>query len=200
MTSCHVCDVPEPEAPGTTEDYREALRRLPGDWYVVHSYAGYENRVKQNLETRLVSLNAEESIFQIEVPMEEAIEVKNGQRKKVKRNKFPGYVLVEMELDDESWHVVRSTPGVTSFVGSASKPTPLLDREVNKIFRRATAKQKIQIDLHVGEHIKVISGPFADFAGEIIEVNPERGKLKVSVSIFGRATPVELDFAQVAKV
>ena len=132
-------EVPEPPVPATAEDFREALRRLPGDWYVVHSYAGYENRVKQNLETRIQSLNMEDYIFQIEVPMEEAIEVKNGQRKKVRRNKFPGYVLVRMDLTPDSWGAVRNTPGVTGFVGNAHEPFPLTTDEVVKILMEERA-------------------------------------------------------------
>ncbi|MDB5098688.1 MAG: transcription termination/antitermination protein NusG [Cyanobacteria bacterium RYN_339] len=169
-------------------------------WYVINTYSGYEDKVKDNLMRRVESMNMGDRVFHVEVPEETVVEIKDGKRVEKAAKVFPGYVLVEMELDEESWHVVRNTPGVTSFVGSSSKPTPLLDREVRKIFRRAATKQKVQIDLHVGEHVKVISGPFADFSGDIIEINPERGKLKVSVSIFGRATPVELEFSQVAKV
>jgi transcriptional antiterminator NusG len=169
-------------------------------WYVIHTYSGYEDKVRANLMRRVESMNLADRVFHVEVPEEPYVEIKDGKRLEKTRKVFPGYVLVEMEMDDESWHVVRNTPGVTSFVGSATKPTPLPESQVRKIFRRAVAKQKVQIDLKVGEHVKVISGPFADFSGDIIEINPERGKLKVSVSIFGRATPVELDFAQVAKV
>lgn len=169
-------------------------------WYVINTYSGYEDKVKDNLLRRVESMNMGDRVFHVEVPEETVVEIKDGKRVEKAAKVFPGYVLVEMELDEESWHVVRNTPGVTSFVGSSSKPTPLLDREVRKIFRRAATKQKVQIDLHMGEHVKVISGPFADFSGDIIEIQPERGKLKVSVSIFGRATPVELEFSQVAKV
>ncbi|MEB3197949.1 MAG: transcription termination/antitermination protein NusG [Candidatus Sericytochromatia bacterium] len=169
-------------------------------WYVINTYSGYEDKVKENLLRRVETMNLTDRVFHVEVPEETVVEIKDGKRVEKPRKVFPGYVLVEMDLDEESWHVVRSTPGVTSFVGSSAKPVPLQEREVRKIFRRAASKQKVQIDLHAGEHVKVISGPFADFSGEIIEINPERGKLKVSVSIFGRATPVELEFAQVAKV
>ena len=170
-------------------------------WYVVHTYSGHENKVKENLLRRLETMNMENLIFQIEVPEEKVIEIKDGKRVEKPRKIFPGYVLVEMILDDESWHVVRNTPGVTSFVGAGAKPVPLAEREVRKILRRSTSgKTRVQIDLRVGEHVKVTSGPFADFSGEILEISPERGKLKVSVSIFGRPTPVELEFAQVTKV
>jgi transcriptional antiterminator NusG len=169
-------------------------------WYVINTYSGYEDKVKENLLRRVETMNLTDRVFHVEVPEETVVEIKDGKRVEKPRKVFPGYVLVEMDLDEESWHVVRSTPGVTSFVGSQSKPVPLQEREVRKIFRRAASKQKVQIDLHVGEHVKVISGPFAEFSGDIIEINPERGKLKVSVSIFGRATPVELEFSQVAKV
>ncbi|MBR7835739.1 transcription termination/antitermination protein NusG [Actinospica durhamensis] len=202
-------DVPEPEEPGTTEDYREALRRQPGDWYVVHSYAGYENRVKQNLETRLVSLNAEESIFQIEVPMEEAIEVKNGQRKKVKRNKFPGYVLVRMEMTNEAWGVVRNTPGVTGFVGDAHNPYPLTLDEVVKMLApeeaeaqpgapKAAVEVKV-LDFEVGDSVTIIDGPFATLQATINEINADSQKVKGLVEIFGRETAVELSFSQIQK-
>ena len=169
-------------------------------WYVVNTYSGYEDKVRENLLRRSESMGMTDRIFHVEVPEETVVEIKEGKRVEKPRKVFPGYVLVEMDLDEASWHVVRNTPGVTSFVGSATKPTPLSDREVRKIFKRAATKAKIQIDLHIGEHVKVIGGPFADFSGDIIEINPEKGKLKVSVSIFGRATPVELEFAQVQKV
>lgn len=169
-------------------------------WYVINTYSSYEDKVKSNLLKRVESMNLGDRVFHVEVPEETVIEIKDGKRVEKPRKVFPGYVLVEMELDEEVWHVIRSTPGVTSFVGSKTKPTPLAEREVRRIFKRQVQKQKVQIDLHMGEHVKVISGPFADFSGEIIEINPERGKLKVSVSIFGRATPVELEFSQVAKV
>lgn len=170
-------------------------------WYVVNTYSGHENKVKKDLMSRIEALNMENSIFQIEVPEEKVIEIKDGKRVEKPRKIFPGYVLVEMILDEESWRVVRNTPGVTSFVGAGSKPVPLGEREVRKILRRSTSgKTRVQIDLRIGEHVKVISGPFADFSGEILEISPERGKLKVSVSIFGRPTPVELEFGQVTKV
>lgn len=169
-------------------------------WYVVHTYSGYEDKVKENILRRVESMNMADRIFHVEVPEETVVEIKEGKRVEKPRKVFPGYVLVEMEMNEEAWHVVRNTPGVTSFVGSATKPTPLSDREVRKIFKRSATKTRVQIDLHVGEHVKVIGGPFADFSGDIVEVNPEKGKVKVSVSIFGRATPVELEFGQVQKI
>ncbi len=169
-------------------------------WYVVNTYSGYESKVKENILRRAESMGLTDKIFHVEVPEETVVEIKEGKRFEKPRKVFPGYVLVEMEMDEDSWHVVRNTPGVTSFVGSATKPTPLSDREVRKIFKRAATKTRVAVDLHVGEHVKVIGGPFADFSGDIIEINPEKGKLKVSVSIFGRSTPVELEFAQVQKV
>ncbi len=169
-------------------------------WYVVHTYSGYEDKVKENILRRVESMNMSDRIFHVEVPEETVVEIKEGKRVEKPRKVFPGYVLVEMEMSEDAWHVIRNTPGVTSFVGSATKPTPLSDREVRKIFKRSATKTRVQIDLHVGEHVKVIGGPFADFSGDIVEVNPEKGKVKVSVSIFGRATPVELEFGQVQKI
>jgi transcription termination/antitermination protein NusG len=192
------------------ERLREELRRQPGEWYVVHSYAGYENRVKQNLENRISSLNMEDYIFGIEVPQEEVTEVKNGQRKLVKRNVFPGYVLVRMDLTDQSWSAVRNTPGVTGFVGHTHRPSPLSLEEVVKILAPAQEKQKTPagggpsaprvIDFEVGESVTVMDGPFATLPATINEINPDAQKLKVLVSIFGRETPVELSFNQVQKI
>lgn len=170
-------------------------------WYVVNTYSGHEGKVKSNLLRRVESMGMENRIFQVEVPEEKVIEIKDGKRVEKAKKIFPGYILVEMILDEESWHAVRNTPGVTSFVGASNKPVPLMDKEVRRILRRSTSgKTRVQIDLKVGDHIKVISGPFTDFSGDIIEIAPERGKLKVSVSIFGRPTPVELEFGQVNKV
>lgn len=170
-------------------------------WYVVHTYSGHENKVKNNLLRRVETMKMENRIFQVEVPEEKVIEIREGKRLEKAKKIFPGYVLVEMILDDESWHAVRNTPGVTSFVGSSNKPVPLMDREVRRILRRSTSgKTRVQIDLKVGDNIKVVNGPFTDFTGDIIEISPERGKLKVSVSIFGRSTSVELGFGDVTKV
>ena len=187
------------------EDFRAKLRLAPGDWYVVHSYAGYENRVRSNLENRIQSLGMEDYIFQIEVPQEEVTEIKNGQRKQVKRNVFPGYVLVRMDLTDESWSTVRNTPGVTGFVGHTHRPSPLTLDEVEKILAphpvKKSDKPEIRVvDFEVGESVTVMDGPFATLPASINEIMPEQQKLKVLVSIFGRETPVELSFSQVQKL
>jgi len=199
------------------EEMRAALRRAPGDWYVVHSYAGYENKVKTNLETRVQTLDVEEFIFQVEVPTEEVTEIKNGQRKQVSRKVLPGYILVRMELNDASWGAVRNTPGVTGFVGATSRPSPLSINEVIKFLMPAQERKKtvetgkggaadaatrpaIEVDHEVGESVTVMDGPFATLPATISEVNAEQQKLKVLVSIFGRETPVELSFTQVSKI
>jgi transcriptional antiterminator NusG len=192
-------------------EFRTQLRRLPGDWYVIHSYAGYENRVKANLENRISSLNMEEHIFQVEVPMEEVTEIKNGQRKQIRRVRIPGYVLVRMDLSDESWGAVRHTPGVTGFVGHTHQPVPLSTDEVFSMLaptlqpveggpaRQQKAEVKV-VDFEVGESVTVMEGPFETLPATISEINPDAQKLKVLVSIFGRETPVELSFNQVAKI
>ncbi len=199
------------------EEMRAALRRAPGDWYVVHSYAGYENKVKANLETRIQTLDVEDFIFQVEVPTEEVTEIKNGQRKQVQRKVLPGYILVRMDLNDQSWGAVRNTPGVTGFVGATSKPSPLTHDDVIKfLLPRVEAKQAagggksdvsagsgkstIEVDFEVGESVTVMDGPFATLPATINEVNVDAQKLKVLVSIFGRETPVELGFSQVSKI
>jgi transcriptional antiterminator NusG len=186
-------------------EFRAALRNAPGEWFVVHSYAGYEKKVKGNLVNRIQSLNMEDFIFQIEVPEEEVRELKNGAIKVVKRNVFPGYVLVRMELSDESWSCVRNTPGVTGFVGNAHHPSPLTLAEVENILAPRPLKKggKIEmkdIDYAIGESITVMDGPFATLPATISEIMPEQAKLKVLVSIFGRETPVELSFHQVQKI
>jgi len=186
-------------------EFRRALRTALGDWYVVHSYAGYEKKVKGNLANRITSLNMEDYIFQIEVPEEEVMEIKNGQRKQVKRNVFPGYVLVRMDLTDESWSCVRNTPGVTGFVGNAHHPSPLTLTEVENILAPRPVKKSDKIDIRmidfeINESVTVMDGPFATLPATIAEIMPEQGKLKVLVSIFGRETPVELSFNQVQKI
>ncbi len=207
----------EEEEADPVEELKAALRRAPGDWYVVHSYAGYENKVKTNLETRVQTLDVEDYIFQVEVPVEEVTEIKNGQRKLVNRKVLPGYILVRMELNDASWGAVRNTPGVTGFVGATSKPSPLSLNEVLKFLLPAQEQRKaaaggrtttgdgalastIVIDYVIGESVTVMDGPFATLPATINEVNAEQQKLKVLVSIFGRETPVELSFTQVAKI
>ena len=196
------------------EALRDALRTAPGDWYVVHSYAGYENKVKTNLESHIQSLDMEDYIFQIEVPTEEVTEIKNGKRTQVNRKVFPGYLLVRMDLVDESWGAVRNTPGVTGFVGATSRPSPLTLDEVVKILAPATtpkaaAASETQaaagsapavVEFEVGESVTVMDGPFATLPATINEINGEQQKLQVLVSIFGRETPVELSFSQVQKL
>ncbi len=186
-------------------EFRRTLRAAIGDWYVVHSYAGYEKKVRDNLHNRINSLHMEDYIFQIEVPEEEVMEIKNGQRKQVKRNIYPGYVLVRMELTDESWTAVRNTPGVTGFVGNAHHPSPLSMDEVEKILAPRPVKKSDKaeirvVDFEVGESVTVMDGPFATLPASISEIMPEQAKLKVLVSIFGRETPVELSFGQVQKI
>jgi transcription termination/antitermination protein NusG len=219
-------DVAAAAAPEDVEEdpavaLKKELRLKPGDWYVIHSYAGYENKVKANLETRVQNLDVGDYIFQVEVPTEEVTEIKNGQRKQVNRKVLPGYILVRMELNDESWGAVRNTPGVTGFVGATSRPSPLsLDDVVKFLLPPAAAKKPgkaastaagaaetggierapIEVDFEVGESVTVMDGPFATLPASISEVNAEQQKLKVLVSIFGRETPVELTFNQVAKI
>ncbi|NDK91410.1 transcription termination/antitermination protein NusG [Gordonia desulfuricans] len=211
----------EPVEEDPVEELRKQLRRAPGEWYVVHSYAGYENKVKANLETRVQNLDVGDYIFQVEVPTEEVTEIKNGQPKKVNRKVLPGYILVRMDLNDESWGAVRNTPGVTGFVGMTSKPSPLSLNEVMQFLMPRTEAKKptkaasvgesveaaaaavsatIEVDFEVGESVTVMDGPFATLPASISEVNAEQRKVKVLVSIFGRETPVELGFNQVEKI
>ena len=216
-----------PAEPAEDEDVDPAvalkadLRAKPGDWYVIHSYAGYENKVKANLETRVQNLDVGDYIFQVEVPTEEVTEIKNGQRKQVNRKVLPGYILVRMDLTDDSWSAVRNTPGVTGFVGATSRPSSLaLDDVVKFLLPQGAAKKPakgaastaaaaseggferpvIEVDYSVGESVTVMDGPFATLPATINEVNAEQQKLKVLVSIFGRETPVELGFTQVSKI
>ena len=179
----------------------------PGRWYVVHTYAGYENKVKQNLASRVRSMNVEERIFEVVIPMEDVIEFKNGRKVVVQKKVWPGYLLIRLALDDESWYVVRNTPGVTGFVGSGAKPTPLTRREVEEwlgkgeqVEGQQEKKVRPRLEYETGEQVRVTSGPFADFNGAISEIDVDRSKLKVLVNIFGRETPVELEFGQVAKL
>ncbi|NLJ77256.1 MAG: transcription termination/antitermination protein NusG [Peptococcaceae bacterium] len=170
-------------------------------WYVVHTYSGYENKVKANLEKRIESMNMEEKIFRILVPMEDEVEIKDGKRKITKRKIFPGYVLVEMYMTDDSWYVVRNTPGVTGFVGSGSKPIPLNDGEAKQIIRQMGVEEpRARVDFSTGESVRVISGPFENFIGQIEEINLEKGKVRVVISMFGRETPIDLDFIEVEKI
>jgi len=169
-------------------------------WYVIHTYSGYENKVKANLEKRVESMNMGDKIFQVVVPSVDEIQIKDGKRKIVKRKLYPGYVLVEMILTDESWYVVRNTPGVTGFVGSGSKPIPLREEEVREILRQVEDQPQPKIDVAVGESVRITSGPFENFIGTVEEVYPEKGKVKVMVAMFGRETPVELEISQIEKI
>jgi len=196
-----------------SEEHTEGVVRIlespydrPGSWYVIHSYAGYENKVKSNLESRIASMNMEDSIFEVVIPMEDVIEFKAGKKVLVPKKVFPGYLLVRCDLDDDSWRVVRNTPGVTGFVGLGAKPTPLSRSEVENILQvkvegiEPQKKSRPRLEYEVGESVRVREGPFADFTGQIVEINEDQLKLKVLVNIFGRETPVELEFSQVAKL
>lgn len=169
-------------------------------WYVIHCYSGYENKVSHNLEQRIESMGMKDQIFDVVVPIQEEVEVKDGKRREVKRHIFPGYVLVEMILSEESWFVVRNTPGVTGFVGMGNQPTPLRQEEVNQIIKRMEADAPaIKVNFKLGERVRIVDGPFNDFRGVVAEIDTERTKVRVLVSFFGRETPVELDFLQVEK-
>ena len=193
-------DGPEEEPTYDDDEYVPAGERS-GDWYVVHTYAGYENKVKGSLETRINSMNMEDKIFEVVIPMEDVMEFKGGKKQVVQKKVFPGYLLVRMYLEDDSWYVVRNTPGVTGFVGSGAKPTPLASREVDKILQvKPVEKLKPRLEFEEGESVRVVTGPFANFTGTISEINLDQSKLKVLVNIFGRETPVELSFEQVSKL
>jgi len=200
-------DEPAEAEEDPVERYTAELRLLPGDWYVVHSYAGYENRVKGNLESRTQSLNMEDYIFQVEVPVHQVTEIKGGKRQQVQEKVLPGYILVRMDLTDESWAAVRNTPGVTGFVGLSSRPSPLSLTEVATLLapepeeKAAKAEvTRLAVEYEVGESVTVMDGPFATLPATVSEINPDTQKLKVLVSIFGRETPVELSFDQVSKI
>jgi transcriptional antiterminator NusG len=189
----------EPAAPAAHDPFGG-----PGEWYVVHTYAGYENKVKTNLESRIHTMQMEDKIFNVHIPMEDVMEIKNGKKQVVQKKVFPGYLLVKMWYDNDSWYVVRNTPGVTGFVsaGTGSKPTPLSKREVEKILvvKKEEVKPQFRLGFEEGDVVRIISGPFADFNGTINEINVDQNKLKVLVNIFDRETPVELGFDQVSKV
>ncbi len=174
---------------------------MAADWYVIHTYSGYENKVKANLERRVESMNMEENIFRIIVPMENEVQIKEGKRKIVPRKVYPGYVLVEMNLTDTSWYVVRNTPGVTGFVGTGSKPVPLHPEEAEAILAQmGYMEDRIKVNFAEGESVRIIDGPFEDFIGVVREIMPEKGRLKLSVFMFGRESVVEQDFSQVEKI
>jgi len=192
-----------PREPGVAE---EAQNRAKTDaeerrWYVIHTYSGYENKVKQNLEHRIESMEMDHQIFRVSVPTEEDIQIKNGQRRTVNKKIYPGYVLVQMRLTDDSWYVVRNTPGVTSFVGHGNKPTPLEDDEVKTILKQMEGEApKVRVSYQKGQAVKIIDGPFTDFEGIVDAIDHERGRVRVLVSFFGREAPVELDFLQVTRL
>lgn len=172
----------------------------PGHWYVVHTYSGYENKVKQNLLHRVETMDVADRIFEVVVPTQEEVEIRSGQRHSVQRKVFPGYVLVRMDMDEESWYVVRNTPGVTSFVGMGNEPTALGEREVDMILKGMHAEApKVTVSLALGDVVRIIDGPFSDFRGTVDEIDQEKGKVRVLVSFFGRETPVTLDFLQVER-
>jgi transcriptional antiterminator NusG len=191
------------DAAQPVDDAVDEITQVPDDseWYVVPTYSGYENKVRTNLEHRIDSMGVRDKIFQVVIPTEEEVEIKDGQRRTVQKKVFPGYVLVQMVLADESWYVVRNTPGVTGFVGSGTKPTPLQDAEVKAILKQMKMETpKVKVSFSKNERVKVVDGPFTDFIGIVDDINPERGKVKVLVSFFGRETPVELDFLQVSRI
>lgn len=182
-------------------DFEVPFSERAGDWFVVHTYAGYENKVKGSILTRINSMNMEEKIFEVVIPMEDVMEFKGGKKQVVQKKVFPGYLLVRMYLEDDSWYVVRNTPGVTGFVGSGAKPIPLAPKEVEKILRvKPVEKLKPRLEFEEGESVRVVTEPFSNFTGTISEINVDQSKLKVLVNVFGRETPVELSFEQVAKL
>lgn len=179
------------------------IQEIPPEaaWYVIHSYSGYENKVKKNLEHRIESMDMQGKIFQVVVPTEEEIELKDGQRRVVERRVFPGYVLVQMVMDEQSWYVVRNTPNVTGFVGMGNKPTPLPDDEVKRIMRQLESEEpKIKVDFKLGQKVRIVEGAFAEFTGIVQELHPDKGRARVMVSFFNRDTPVDVDFLQLEKV
>ncbi len=187
----------EQEAENAAKEAKKKQKR----WYIVHTYSGYENKVKVNLEKRIEYMNMGDKIFRIEVPQKTVTQMKGGKKQEREEKIFPGYVLVEMIMDEDSWYVVRHTSGVTKFVGSAKKPIPARDSEIKKIINRSTStQQKIELDVKAGDKVRITSGPFADFVADIIEVYPDKSKIRANVSIFGRETPVELEYKQINKL
>lgn len=188
-------ETPEFDAPKSSDKKNQKR------WYIVHTYSGYENKVKSNLEKRIEYMNMADKIFRVEVPQKTITQIKGGRKQEKEEKIFPGYVLVEMIMDEDSWYVVRHTSGVTKFVGSAKRPIPARDSEIKKIINRSTStSQKIELDVKVGDKVRITSGPFADFIADIIEVYPDKSKLRANVSIFGRETPVELEYKQINKL
>ena len=195
-------EVQETQVEKTDEEALKPKKAPEKRWYIVNTYSGYENKVKVNLEKRIEYMNMGDKIFRIEVPQKTVVQMKGGKKQEKEEKVFPGYVLVEMIMDEDSWYVVRHTAGVTRFVGSAKKPIPARDSEIKKVLGRATADapQRIELDVKAGDKVKIISGPFADFVGDITEVYPDKAKLRANVSIFGRETPVELEYKQIQKL
>ena len=184
-----------------TEKAKSSDKKNQKRWYIVHTYSGYENKVKSNLEKRIEYMNMADKIFRVEVPQKTVTQIKAGRKQEKEEKIFPGYVLVEMIMDEDSWYVVRHTSGVTKFVGSAKKPIPARESEIKKIIHRSSSQtEKIELDVKAGDKVRITSGPFADFIGEITEVYPDKAKLRATVSIFGRETPVELEYKQIQKV
>ncbi len=201
MVTDHTNDIDAASADATTQQQNASDGQR--EWFAIHTYSGYENKVKSHLEARVASMDMRNKIFRIIVPMEEEVEIKQGQRRTVQRKVFPGYVLVEMVMSDEAWYVVRNTPGVTSFVGSGTRPVPLQEHEVKAILKQVTKetdKPKAKISFAKGQSVRVIDGPFTEFIGTVSEINMDRNKVTVLVSFFGRETPVVLDFLQVEKI
>lgn len=191
----------EAQVEAQAEAEKEKAKKSQKRWYIVHTYSGYENKVKVNLEKRIEYMNMADKIFRIEVPQKTVTQMKGGKKQEREEKIFPGYVLVEMIMDEDSWYVVRHTSGVTKFVGSAKRPIPARDSEIKKIINRSTStSQKIELDVKAGDKVRIISGPFADFIADIIEVYPDKSKLRANVSIFGRETPVELEYKQINKL
>lgn len=191
----------EQEAAGLAETEERKAKKAQKRWYIVHTYSGHENKVKVNLEKRIEYMNMGEKIFRVEVPQKTVTQIKGGKKQEKEEKIFPGYVLVEMIMDEDSWYVVRHTAGVTKFVGSAKRPIPARDSEIKKIINRSSSQsQKIELDVKAGDKVRIISGPFADFIADILEVYPDKSKLRANVSIFGRETPVELEYKQINKL
>ncbi len=191
----------EAEAKESAEKEAKEAKKNQKRWYIVHTYSGYENKVKVNLEKRIEYMNMGDKIFRIEVPQKTVTQMKAGKKQEKEEKIFPGYVLVEMIMDEDSWYVVRHTSGVTKFVGSAKKPIPARESEIKKILHRSSSQvEKVELDVKVGDKVRIISGPFADFDADIIEVYPDKSKLRANVSIFGRETPVELEYKQINKL
>lgn len=196
--------IPSDEVPAAATEAPQTAAAAPApagaEWYVIHSYSGYENKVRQNLSQRIESMGMQNKIFRVVVPTEEEVEIRDGKKRSSRKRVFPGYILVQMILDEESWYVVRNTPGVTGFVGSGTEPTPLRPEEVDKILQRMEEETpRIRVNFRIGESVRIVEGPFADFVGVVDEIFAERGKVRVLVSFFGRETPVDMDFLQVDK-